>query len=162
MAVQKQEIKTVAAYLEQVPEPYRLALQRLREVILAHLPKGYAEVISYGMIGYVVPHAIYPDGYHCTPALPLPFMNIASQKSGLVLYHMGLYADAGLIHWFVTEYERVTGKKPDMGKSCIRFKKPDQLPFELIGVLAGKMPVDDWIRLYEKNLLPKSRRSSKI
>ncbi len=104
------------------------------------------------MIGYVVPHSIYPDGYHCLPELPLPFVNIASQKNFIALYHMGLYADPEILDWFVSEYPKHSERKLDMGKSCIRFKKPEQIPFDLIGELMQKISVDDWIAAYEKNI----------
>lgn len=108
--------------------------------------------MSYGMIGYVVPHSVYPAGYHCDPKLPLPFINLASQKNFIALYHMGLYADAELLEWFTAEYPRHSSTKLDMGKSCIRFKKPEAIPYALIGQLAKKMSTDDWIRLYESQL----------
>lgn len=154
--------QTVAEYLQEVPAERLPALEQLRSVILEHLPEGYEEVMGYGMIGYVVPHRIYPAGYHCTPGLPLPFMSIASQKNGIALYHMGLYADAGLMEWFLSELSKVSAKKPDMGKSCIRFGKPELIPFELIGRLSERLSVPDWIALYEKSFVKnKSRRSSK-
>lgn len=139
-------------YLEQLPDDRKPAIARLREVILANLPKGFAETIGYGMIGYVVPHSIYPAGYHCTPKLPLPFMSIASQKNFVAVYHMGMYADPKLLEWFQQEYPKHTKAKLDMGKSCLRFKKPDQIPYDLIGELASKMTVQEWINLYETNL----------
>jgi len=153
--------QTVAEYLKEIPEDRLPAMEQLRSVIRKHLPEGYEERMSYGMIGYVVPHHIYPAGYHCTPELPLPFMSIASQKNGLALYHMGLYADADLMGWFLSEYGKVSAKKPDMGKSCIRFSKPELIPFELIGKLSARLTVADWIALYEKSFVQnKSRRSS--
>ncbi|MGJ7032376.1 DUF1801 domain-containing protein [Niabella hirudinis] len=154
--------KTVADYLKAIPPERLSAMQKLRAVILKHLPEGYEEVMSYGMIGYVVPHRLYPAGYHCTPALPLPFMNLASQKSGIALYHMGLYADAGLMDWFLGEWGKVSLKKPDMGKSCIRFSKPELIPFELIGALCERLSVPGWIALYEQRFVKnKSRGPSK-
>jgi hypothetical protein len=123
----------------------------LRETILKNLPTGFEEQLSYGMIGYVVPHSIYPAGYHCDTKLPLPFMSIASQKNFVAFYHMGIYADAELLYWFVAEYPTHVKAKLDMGKSCIRFKKPEQIPFALLGELVSKMNPQDWIDLYEKN-----------
>lgn len=111
--------------------------------------------MSYGMLGYVVPHSLYPDGYHCDPKLPLPFMNIASQKNFIAVYHMGVYADPKLLKWFTTEYAKHSKLKLDMGKSCIRFKKVDEIPFKLFAELASKMTPRDWIALYEKNLKSK-------
>lgn len=143
--------KTVDDYLESLPEDREKAMKELRSVILKNLPKGFKEEMSYGMIGFVVPHSKYPDGYHCSPELPLPFMNIASQKNFIAVYHMGMYADPKLLEWFTTEYPKHVKQKLDMGKSCVRFKKPELIPFKLIGELASKMSPDDWIKLYEKN-----------
>jgi hypothetical protein len=144
-------------YVEQLPEDRKVAIQKLRKAIKAIIPKGFKETIGYGMIGYVVPHSIYPSGYHCTPELPLPFMGMASQKNFIAVYHMGIYADPKLMDWFLGEYAKHCKTKPDMGKSCIRFKKPEQIPFELIGELAGKMSPDEWIKLYESALKPKKK-----
>lgn len=144
--------ETPDEYIAQLPEERQAALSQLREVIKQNLPEGFEETINYGMIGYVVPHSIYPDGYHCDPKLPLPFINIASQKNFIALYHMGIYANPKLMDWFVTEYPKHVKTKIDMGKSCIRFKKIDQIPYELIGELCTKMTVEDWISLYEQNV----------
>lgn len=124
-------------------------LQKLRTVILKNLPKKFEECMNYGMIGYVVPHSIYPKGYHCTPQLPLPFMALAAQKNSVNFYHMGIYADKNLMDWFATEYAQNYSHKLDMGKSCMRFKKEEQVPFALIGELVKKMSVEDWIAKYE-------------
>lgn len=142
--------KTVKEYLEQLPEDRKLAMTELRNVVAKNLPKGFKEEMSYGMIGFVVPHSKYPDGYHCNPELPLPFMNIASQKNFIAVYHMGVYSDPKLLKWFTEEYARQSKAKLDMGKSCIRFKKPNQIPFKLIGQLASKITPDQWIEFYEK------------
>ena len=142
---------TVENYLKEVPTERQEALRRLRNVILENLPKGFSEGMGYGMIGYSVPHSKYPAGYHCDPKIPLPFLSIASQKNFIAIYHMGIYADENLLKWFTEEFARVSKTKLDMGKSCIRFKKPDQIPFELIGKLASKMTPDQWIAMYEKN-----------
>ena len=136
-------------YIRQVPPERQHALNRLRDVLRQNLPKGFKETMGYGMIAYVVPHELYPAGYHVDPSLPLPFINLASQKNYIALYHMGLYADTNLISWFEMEYPKYSTTKLDMGKSCIRFKKPEQIPFELIGQLVAKMEVADWIALYE-------------
>ena len=143
-------VKTPEEYINQLPEDRKEAISKLRKVILNNLPKGYEEQMSYGMLGYVVPHSKYPDGYHCDPKLPLPFMNIASQKNSINLYHMGMYAKKDLLDWFVGEFPKHSNRKLDMGKSCIRFKKIDEIPYNLIGELASKMTVDDWIATYEK------------
>ena len=144
--------KSVKDYLQKVPKERIEYFNRLRKTILANLPKGFNEQLNYGMIGYVVPHGIYPDGYHCDPKLPLPFANIASQKHFIGFYHMGLYAKPELLEWFVNEYPKHSDAKLNMGKSCIRFKKMDKIPYELIGKLMRKMSVNDWIKLYEKNI----------
>jgi uncharacterized protein YdhG (YjbR/CyaY superfamily) len=136
-------------YIAQLPEERIEAVERLRKVILNNLPKGFVEQMSYGMPGYIVPHSEYPDGYHCDPKLPLPFMSFASQKNFVSLYHMGIYADPELMKWFTEEYPKHCKTKLDMGKSCIRFKKVDQIPFDLIGELVGKMSMQQWIDIYE-------------
>ena len=138
------------AYIEQIPESRREAFQELRQTILTHLPDGYEEAMSYGMIGYVVPHGLYPSGYHCNPSLPLPFINIANQKGFIALYHMGLYADPELFEWFQKEYVLHSSVKLDMGKSCVRFKNPSQIPMSLIGELSAKMTPQNWIARYEE------------
>lgn len=137
-------------YIAELPEERISAMKMLRETIKKNIPEGFEEMMNYGMIGYVVPHSIYPDGYHCTPELPLPFMNIASQKNFIALYHSGIYANEDLLNWFVEEYPKHVKTKLDMGKSCIRFKKPDQIPFKLIAELSQKMTVKDWVEIYEK------------
>ena len=142
---------TVDTYIEGLPEDREDAMQQLRKAFLDNLPQGFEECMSYGMIGYVVPQSIYPSGYHCDSKLPLPFLNIASQKSHIAIYHMGIYADAELFNWFQQEYPKYVKGKLDMGKSCIRFKKPELIPYGLFAELASKMSVQDWISLYEKN-----------
>lgn len=149
--------KTVNDYLEELPEERKVTFSNLRNSILKNLPKGFEEQISYGMLGYVVPHSTYPNGYHCNPKLPLPFINIASQKNFIALYHMGIYANSELLEWFTTEYPKHSSQKLDMGKGCIRFKKMDQIPFDLIAELTRKISVEDWIECYETQL--KSRKS---
>src|SRR5574343_896594 len=140
---------TVDQYINEAPDDRREALQKLRNVILENLPEGFQEGIGYGMIGYFVPHSIYPAGYHCTPELPLPFMSFASQKNSINFYHMCIYATPELHDWFVTEYPKHSKQKLDMVKSCVRFKKPENIPFELIGELVKKISVADWIETYE-------------
>ena len=144
--------KSVKEYLQKVPQERVEYFNKLRKTILTNLPEGFEEQLNYGMIGYVVPHEIYPAGYHCDPKLPLPFANIASQKNFIGFYHMGIYANPGLLEWFVKEYPKHCDTKLDMGKSCVRFKKMDKIPYELIGKLMCKMSVNDWIKLYEKNI----------
>lgn len=143
---------TPEQYLAELPEDRRIAMEKLRNIALKNLPKGFKEVMSYGMLGYVVPHEIYPNGYHCTPELPLPFFNIASQKNSINIYHMVLYGNKEMHDWFVAEYPKHCKSKLDMGKSCVRFKKMDDIPYDLIGELLTKITVEDWIELYEKML----------
>ena len=143
---------TPEEYLASLPADRKKAMHELRDAVIKNLPTGFVEVMSYGMLGYVVPHALFPDGYHCDPALPLPFMGIASQKNFIAVYHMGIYADDELLKWFTAAYNKQSKTKLDMGKSCIRFKKIDQIPFQLIGELASKITPKKWIAIYEKNL----------
>lgn len=148
------ELKTnsIKEYIEQIPQERKMYFNKLRNTILSYIPKGFEEQLNYGMIGYVVPHNLYPKGYHCDPKLPLPFISIASQKNFIAVYHMGIYANPKLLKWFVTEYPKHCKLKLDMGKSCIRFKKVEQIPYKLIGELVKKMSVKEWIDLYEKVL----------
>ena len=139
-------------YLEQIPEERKSAMNKLRDTINANIPKGFREGMSYGMIGWVVPHEQYPDGYHCDPKLPLPFMSIASQKNFIALYHSGIYASPDLMTWFVSEFPNHSKRKLDMGKSCIRFKNVDHIPYVLIGELVSRMSLEDWIDIYESNV----------
>lgn len=142
---------TPAEYISQVDDARREAFEKLRETILENIPEGFREGMSYGMIGYVVPHALYPAGYHCDPKLPLPFIAIAAQKNFLAFYHMGMYAQPELLDWFVAEFPKHSKAKLDMGKSCVRFKKVADIPFDLIGQLVQKMTVEDWVGVYEEN-----------
>lgn len=151
----QRNVHSVEEYISLVPEDQKDAILRLREVINQNIPSGFSEQISYGMIGWVVPHSLYPAGYHCNPQLPLPFLNIAAQKNFIAVYHMGIYASPSLMEWFVSEYPKFSKQKLDMGKSCMRYKKPDMIPFELIGELALKISVNEWINLYESNFVRK-------
>lgn len=139
-------------YISQVPEERQSNLNKLRKTIKNNLPKGFEEGIQYGMIGYYVPHSIYPNGYHCTPELPLPFMSFASQKNSINLYHSGIYAVPKIHDWFVNEFPKHSNRKLDMGKSCIRFKKTEDITFELIAELCTKLTVDEWVGIYENAL----------
>ena len=143
---------TVDAYIAELPQEPQEAISKLRKEIKRNLPKGFKEQMNYGMIGYVVPHSLYPPGYHCTPELPLPFMGIASQKNFISVYHMCVYANPILSKWFVEEYAKTGTGKLDMGKSCLRFKKMEKIPYQLIGELAAKVTPQQWIDLYEKNI----------
>lgn len=140
---------TPKQYLEELPEDRKVLVQKLREQILGNLPKGCEEAMSYGMLGYVIPHTVYPAGYHCDPKLPLPFMNLASQKNFIAVYSMVLYSKPDLMDWFVSEYAKRCQYKLDMGKSCIRFKRMNDIPFDLIGELTSKVSVKEWIAIYE-------------
>ncbi len=144
--------ETVDDYLRDLPEDRQEAMSKLREVVIKNLPSGFQEVMSYGMPSYAVPRSIYPDGYHCKPSEPLPFLSIASQKNFVAVYHMGIYAMPKLYDWFVNEYPKHVKTKLDMGKSCVRLKKVDQIPFDLIAELCTKVSVDEWIEVYEREL----------
>lgn len=137
-------------YVEQLPLDRKLVVQKLRSIFIENLPNGFTEGMNYGMLGYFVPHSIYPKGYHCKPSEPLPFINIASQKNFIAIYHMGIYANPKLMEWFTTEFAKHSKSKLDMGKSCIRFKKMEDIPYQLITELATKITVNDWIETYEK------------
>lgn len=143
---------TIEQYLEGIPEDRREALVKLRQLVLDNLPKGFAESISQGTISYTVPHSLYPKGYHCDPKQALPFLSIASQKNFIALYHMGIYAQPDLLNWFTEEYPKHNKTKLDMGKSCIRFKKPDQIPFVLLAELCSKMTPKQWIEIYDEHV----------
>ena len=143
---------TVEDYMSELPTERQEAMTKLRKEIKKNLPKGFREGMGYGMMGYSVPHSLYPPGYHCDPKLPLPFIGIGSQKNFIAVYHMGVYADPKLLKWFKDEYAKAGVGKLDMGKSCIRFKKPENIPYKLIGELASKMTPQQWIEKYEKIL----------
>jgi hypothetical protein len=139
-------------YVETIPDERRPIIQKLREVIKANLPAGYEETMTYGMIGYVIPKTIYPKGYHCPPFPPLGLLSIASQKNFIGFYHMGIYMNPILLDWFVSEYPKHAKSKLDMGKSCVRFKKMDDIPYELIAELCTKISVNAYIEQYEAAL----------
>lgn len=149
---------TVDAYLAELPDERKKAMTELRKVIKKNIPKGFKEVMGYGMAGWCVPHSLYPPGYHCTPELPLPFMGMASQKNFIAVYHMGVYADPKLLKWFTDAHAKASPKKLDMGKSCMRYKKPEDIPYKLIGELASKITVKEWIEMYESNFKDKRKK----
>ena len=153
----KPNFKTVKDLITNLPEDRIEPFNKLHEVILKNLPKGFEPTVSYG-VGYVVPHSLYPAGYHCNPKDPLPFAGIASQKGSINFYHMGIYADPKLLKWFQSEYPKHSKQKLDMGKSCVRFKKMEEIPYKLICELMKKMSVKDWVATYEKNLHPDGRK----
>ena len=140
---------TVEAYLNELPEDRIVPIVTLRDIINENIPEGFVETMSYGTIGWVVPHALYPDGYHVTPKLPLPFINLASQKNFIALYHMSLKSNKEMFDWFANEYAAQCKTKMDMGKSCLRMKKTNDIPYNLIGELVRKVSVNDWIQTYE-------------
>lgn len=143
------QARTIEQYIAGLPEERQKAIRKLRTVINKNLPKGFKETMNYGMMGWCVPHSKYPAGYHCNPKDPLPFLCLASQKNSINLYHMGIYANPKLLQWFRNAHAKVSSKKPDMGKSCIRYKKPEDIPYELIGELVSKITPDEWIVMYE-------------
>jgi hypothetical protein len=157
----KSSAATVADYLKQLPADRRAAINAVRKVILANLPKGYVECISYGMIGYVVPHSIYPAGYHCNPKLPLPMAILGSQKNHMALHLMAVYADPATEKWLRDAWA-AAGKKLDMGKACLRFTKLEDVPLEVIGRFIARVPVKDYIALMEKNLGASKSGKAKI
>jgi uncharacterized protein YdhG (YjbR/CyaY superfamily) len=145
----RSDASTVQEYLESLPDDRKEAMTELRKVVINNLPKGFEEMMCYGMIGFVVPHSLYSPGYHCNPSQPLPFINIASQKNFIAFYHMGLYGNKKLFDWFTEEYPKHCKSKLDIGKSCVRFKKTADIPFQLIAELAKKISPADWVKCYE-------------
>jgi Domain of unknown function (DU1801) len=143
---------SVEQYLTELPAERRPAVTQLRELFNRRLPKGFEERMSYGMIGWVVPHSLYPAGYHCDPRLPLPFLSLASQKRHISVYHLGLYAEGDLLAWFIAEHAKASSRRLDIGKCCVRYGKPDDIPYELLGRLAARMTPRQWIERYEKNV----------
>ena len=150
--------KTILEYISQLTKDRKEPISKLSNIINQNIDRGFSEEINYGMIGWVVPHSLYPEGYHCDPKLPLPFMSIASQKHFIAVYHMGVYANPKLLEWFISEYPKHCSTKLDMGKSCIRFKKIENIPYNLIGELVAKMSAKDWIMLYESNVKDARKR----
>jgi hypothetical protein len=144
--------KTVDEYIGSLPDDRKAAMSAIRDVVNKNLPKGFKECMATGMINWVVAHETYPAGYHCDPKMPLGFMGLASQKQAISLYSMCLYGEATELDWFKEEWPKHTSRKLDMGKSCIRFKKMDEIPLELIGKLASRITPDQWIEIYEKAL----------
>lgn len=141
--------RTPAEYMDEVPEERQEAVQRLRQTLRDSLPAGFTETMSYGMIGFVVPHSIYPAGYHVNPKEPVPFMSIANQKNHIAIYHMGLYSDPGLADWLRQEYPKYVKTKIDLGKGCIRFKKIETIPYQLIAELCQRMSLEEYLAMYE-------------
>jgi hypothetical protein len=148
---------TVEEYLAQLPEDRREAIAAFREVILANLPAGVEEGMQYGMIGYFIPHSRYPNGYHCDPKQPLPFVHLASQKAHMAFYAFCLYPDTELKQWFQEAYA-AAGKKLDMGAACMRFKRLDQVPLDVIAQLLQRVTVEKFIEVYERSIPEKKRK----
>ena len=144
------DAKTPQEYLEQLPPDRRETMENLRAAVLENLPSGLMEIMLYGMICYVIPHSLYPKGYHVDPKLPVTMLGIASQKNHIALYHMGIYAFPQVCQWFMAAYGRAMGKKPDIGKSCIRFRLAANIPYGLLGELCSKVTVTDYLRVYEQ------------
>ena len=142
----------IKGYINSLASDRKKTITQLINVIEQNIPKGFEKVMNYGMPSFVIPHSIYPNGYHCDTTLPLPFIGVSNQKSSISLHHMGLYADPELLNWFKSEYPKHSNTKLDMGKSCIRFKKFNEIPYELIGILSNKMTVKNWIDIYEQNI----------
>ncbi|MBT5354706.1 MAG: DUF1801 domain-containing protein [Flavobacteriales bacterium] len=151
----KIKANNIKEYLQNIPEERKEVFDKLMKTVRENIPKGFSEELSYGIPAWVVPHSLYPKGYHCSPELPLPFVSVASQKNFIALYHMGIYATPDLLNWFIKEYPKHSKRKLDMGKSCIRFKKMDDIPFELIGDLMKKMNPKEWMEKYESAFVRK-------
>jgi hypothetical protein len=151
---------TVEQYLSELPEDRRKALEAVRQVILKNLDKDYEEGIQYGMIGYYVPHRVYPAGYHCDPKQPLPFAGLASQKNYMSLYLMCVYGNSNHAKWFQEAWGK-TGKKLDMGKSCVRFKKLEDLPLGVIGEAVKRVTAKKYIEYCESALKTRTKPASK-
>ena len=143
---------TIESYINSLPKDRKESVHKIIEFVEENIPVGYAKIMNYSMPSFVIPHLIYPAGYHVTPVLPLPFIGVASQKNHIGFYHMGLYADSKLLDWFNSEYPKYSKSKLDMGKSCIRFKKMDDIPYELVAELSTKMTTQAWISIYENNI----------
>ncbi len=152
--------KTVKEYLAELPEDRRAAIQAVRAVIRKNLSKEYKEGILYGSIAYYVPHSVYPPGYHCDPKIPLPFAGLASQKNHMSVSLMCTYDHPEHASWFREAWAK-TGKKLDMGKSCVRFKKIDDVPLEVIGEAVKRVPAKKFIAYYESTLKSSGRRTKK-
>ena len=143
---------SIKDYINSLASDRKTTIRQLINVIEQNIPKGFEKVMNYGMPSFVIPHSIYPNGYHCDTTLTLPFIGVSNQKSSISLHHMGLYADPELLNWFKSEYPKHSNTKLDMGKSCIRFKKFNEITYELIGILSNKMTVKNWIDIYEQNI----------
>lgn len=146
------EDQTIEQIIAELPDDRKQPVKKIRELLHENLPEGFEETISYRMIAFVVPHSVYPQGYYVNPNEPLPFISIASQKNHIALYHMGLYTDDDLLEWYQKKYAAIVGKKPDMGKSCLRFKKTNDIPYDLLKELFQKITPQDWVKTYEQKV----------
>ena len=156
----KSKANSVEDYLASLPPDRYEAIRAIRQTILENLPAGYDEGMQYGMIGYFVPHSLYPPGYHCNPKEPLPFASLASQKNHMAIYLMCLYSDPKQLDWFEKAWKK-TGKKLDMGKSCVRFKRLEDVPLEIIGKAINRVPVEEFLSFYETTLASTKTRTKK-
>ena len=143
---------SIKGYINSLASDRKKTITQLINVIEQNIPKGFEKVMNYGMPSFVIPHSIYPDGYHCDNKLPLPFISISNLKSSISLHHMGLYANSELLNWFQSEYPKHSKTKLDMGKGCIKLKKVNEIPYKLIGILSKRMTVKNWIDTYEQNI----------
>jgi hypothetical protein len=147
---------STTAYIANLPEDRREPMQALCEVFRKHLPQGFEETLAYGMVSFCVPHSTYPRGYHCDPKIALPFVQIASQKKHLAVYHMGLYAMPEELEWFKETWASSSKDKLDIGKSCIRLNPAKPLPLGVLGELAERIGLERWIEVYDK-MRPKGK-----
>lgn len=151
--------KNLTEYLASLPDDRRKAIRAIRAAINKGLPKGYKEGIQYGMPGWFVPHSIYPDGYHCDPKQPVPFAGLASQKSHIGIYLMCIYGQPKHQKWFVDAWKK-TGKRLDMGKACVRVKKLEDVPLEVITEAVARVPVDEYLAFYTKRIPASARKKA--
>ena len=154
----KSNAKTVDEYLLALPPDRRALFSAVREVVRANLPEGYEEQLQYGMIGYVVPHKLYPPGYHCDAKQPLTYACLGSQKNYLAIYLMSVYGDPATEAWFKKAW-LATGKKLDMGKSCVRFKKLEDVPLDVIGQVIARTPVSQYIAAVERTMAARKKKA---
>ncbi|MEP6787298.1 MAG: DUF1801 domain-containing protein [Acidobacteriota bacterium] len=147
---------TPEEYIASLPDDRKAAMSAIRKAINKKIPKGFEERICYGSLGWVVPHSLFPAGYHCDPSKPLMLIGLASTKGHISMHHLGLYSSGPLLKWFQDVWPKHSTRKLDMGKGCVRFKRPDEVPLELIGELASKLTPLAWIEIYEKALMRNS------
>lgn len=139
-------------YIESIDSKFKEGYKKLLELIMTNIPDGFELQMQYNMPSFVVPFNLFPQGYHCEPALPLPFLSLGVTKHHIGVYHMGIYANPKLLKWFENEYQKIVPTKLDMGKSCIRLKNVKNIPYDLMGELAASMTPEQWIELYQNNI----------